>query len=367
MEIPQRKLTRIAEGILRQLRLLQRGRYREVIQQTRQLIEDLNHFCRLSDLLSACLDRDWNAAAADVTDRIAQNLRDLPYYAGEIQRMVESAKTKLPTIRDILADLRQTEDEFGAFKVVEADQLLVVTTEPIELEGQYLGEFEIQLRVGSLSELRRRSSVYQVVALDPHPAVSNESVTHPHVSDERLCEGDAGAAIAASLANGRICDFFHLVHAVLITYNPHSPYVALDDWEGQPCHDCGYTMHEDNTNWCTSCEEDFCDECSSYCRCCDETTCVGCLSNCEACGDPVCSSCMTTCDECGRSICKSCRDEVLCPCAQENEENEDDAEPDNKPATCGTTSAQEGNQPEGPGGQTPPPVEQAGGAGVDAA
>ena len=63
-----------------------------------------------------------------------------------------------------------------------------------------------------------------MIALDPHPAALNDAVTHPHVSDERLCTGDAGAAIQAALAAGRVFDFFTLVRSVLVTYNPESPY-----------------------------------------------------------------------------------------------------------------------------------------------
>jgi hypothetical protein len=47
--------------------------------------------------------------------------------------------------------------------------------------------------------------------MDPHPSSRNNEVTHPHVSGERLCAGDAGAAIEAAIASGRICDFFVLV------------------------------------------------------------------------------------------------------------------------------------------------------------
>ena len=336
MQIPERKLIRLAEELHQQLKGLQASRYGEVIRRTRCLIESTGQLRRFNDLLMICLGRNWNVAAGKVTDQIVQSLRDLPYYTGEVQQMIESATKAIPSVQDILADLQQAQEEFDDLKYVDDDRTLVVTTEPIELEGYYLGEFEIQLRLGNLAEMKRHSSTYRIVALDPHPAGSNDSVTHPHVSDEHLCEGDAGAAIESALANGRVCDFFQLVHAVLTTYNPHSPYVALDDWEGRPCHDCGYTMQGDGTNWCTSCEEDFCDDCSSYCRCCDETTCIGCLKNCEACGDPVCPSCMTTCDDCGRSICKSCRDEVLCPCVQENEENEDDNDEDNGTQDGGT-------------------------------
>ena len=236
--------------------------------------------------------------------------------------MVESAKLKSPSIRDILADLQQAQEEFEDLKYVEKDGLLAVTTDAIELEGFYLGEFEIRLQIGSLSQYKRHSMIYQVVALDPHPAACNDSVTHPHVSDEHMCEGDAGAAIEAALTNGRICDFFHLVTAVLTNYNPNSPYVALADWEGRPCYDCGYTMASDDTHWCSSCEEDFCDECTSYCRRCDETTCSGCLEECTVCGDLICPSCKMSCPECNRLICKNCHEQEQCPCIQERQEQE---------------------------------------------
>jgi hypothetical protein len=297
-----------------------------VIRRAHCLIENQDQLRRTCDLLAICLGRNWGAAAGAMTDRILQTLRDLPYHAGEIERMVESARLKSPPIRDILADLQQAQDEFEELRYVEEGELLIVTTDAIELEGYYLGEFEIQLQIGSLSEFKRHSSIYRIVALDPHPAACNDAVTHPHVSDEHLCEGDASAAIESALTNGRICDFFQLVMAVLTTYNPSSPYVALSDWEGRPCYDCGCTMGTDDSHWCSSCENDFCDECTSYCRRCDDTTCRGCLEECSACGDLVCPSCKMKCPECGKLICKTCHEEQLCPCVQEREEQEEQEE-----------------------------------------
>ena len=339
MQIPERKLIRLAERIHHQLQGLHGSRHGDVIQRTRGLADKLAELRLGGDHLAVCLRRNWNAAASDVTDRIVQNLRDLSYSIVDVQRVVESARAKVPTVRNILADLHQAGEEFDDLKYIEDGQTLVVTTEVIELEDHYLGEFDIQLRLDTLADMRRHSSTYRIVALDPHPAACNEAVTHPHVSDEHLCEGDAAAAIESALVNGRICDFFQLVHAVLTTYNPRSPFVSLDDWEGRPCHDCGYTMHSDNSSWCTSCEEDFCDECCSYCHCCDDSTCRGCIQNCDACGESTCPSCLTTCDECGRSICKSCRDEAKCPCAEENEENEDDRDQDSGTENEGTEDA----------------------------
>jgi hypothetical protein len=326
MELPQRKLIRIAETIHHQLQLLQVARFTEVIRRTVHLMENMDEVRRTANLLAICLGRKWNTAADQMADRIAQNLRDLPYDAGEVGRMVDACKLKLPAVRDILADLEQAQEEFEQFRYAEDDDLLIVTTDVIELEGVYLGNFEIQLRIGSISEMKRHGSVYRVVANDPHPAACNESVTHPHVSDEHMCEGDAGAAIEAALTNGRICDFFQLVSAVLSNYNPNSPYVALGDWEGRPCYDCGCTMGGDEIHWCSSCENDFCDECTSYCRRCDETTCTGCLEECSACGDRVCPSCRMKCPECGKLICKTCHEEGQCECVQETQEQETEYE-----------------------------------------
>ncbi len=52
---------------------------------------------------------------------------------------------------------------------------------------------------------------YRVIALDPHPAAGNEMVTHPHVSDEHVCLGDATIAVKQALATGRVCDACHLI------------------------------------------------------------------------------------------------------------------------------------------------------------
>ncbi|MCY2928825.1 MAG: hypothetical protein NTV86_04900 [Planctomycetota bacterium] len=332
MDATERKMFRVAETIQGQLRLLQRNRCQDAIRRIAGMVESFDNLRRANDLLAVCLSRGWNAAASQITDRVGRGLTDLPYYVSEIERMIDSSKLlKLPTLRDIRADLVQLEEEFEQFEYVEDGEELVVTTEAIELEDHYLGEFEIRLHIGKLAEMKRHSSIYRIVALDPHPAGCNESVTHPHVSDEHLCEGDASAAIEAALTNGRTCDFFQLVNAVLTTYNPHSPYVSLDHWEGIPCHDCGYTMSEGDAHWCESCQQDYCSECISYCHRCDESSCRGCLEECSVCGESMCSSCMTKCPECGKRLCKSCVEDQQCPCFEEDpepEENEDEREPD---------------------------------------
>ena len=95
---------------------------------------------------------------------------------------------------------------------------IAVTTEPITLEGIFLGPFEIRLDWERLGN----SLPYRIKALDPHPAAANEDVTHPHVQNEQLCEGDGRVGHPQRLREGRLGDFFLLVAQVLRTYGKGS-------------------------------------------------------------------------------------------------------------------------------------------------
>src|SRR5678815_5899637 len=89
------------------------------------------------------------------------------------------------------------------------------------------------------------ASALDIVAIDPNPAATSEDTTHPHVRDHQLCAGDATVPIKAALREGRICDAFLAVNAVLHHYNPGSAYVSLDEWSGTPCADCGRITDEE--------------------------------------------------------------------------------------------------------------------------
>jgi len=69
-----------------------------------------------------------------------------------------------------------------------------------------------------------------------------------------VCEGDGAAAIKAALEEGRLCDFFSMVGSILNTYNPDNPYVALSDWDGVACYECGYVMDYESSYYCTYCD-----------------------------------------------------------------------------------------------------------------
>lgn len=327
--------------IVERLQQLHANRQRLVIQRIEQVCFEAHRLQALCRQLETAIGRGWSAATGKVLETAECILRDAPHHSSEANQAIAQASPQKVMLGDVLAELRQCQEEFGSLQFSPEGPSLSITTDAIELEDTYLGEFQIELDLSRLTE-PRHGSIYRIIALDPHPACSNNSVTHPHVSDERLCEGDASAAIGAALACGRLFDFFSLVKGVLATYNPNSPYVSLNDWSGVSCHDCGYTTDPDELHYCSSCEEDYCGECISYCRRCDEGTCRGCLEECNACGELVCPSCKLSCPECGRLICNTCHEEQQCTCVQElqeSKENEDERDIEIRSATGDSHSA----------------------------
>ena len=158
--------------------------------------------------------------------------------------------------------------------------MLSVTTDRIVLEDIYLGPLQIRL---DWQRLGLSSQPYRVVALDPHPAAKSDDITHPHVQDEQLCEGEGRSAIRAALAECRLHDFFLLVSQVLHTYGQGSAYVELDDWDGVPCEECGASLDEDDRYCCQRCEATLCGGCSVSCQDCGDSYCSGCIGQCAAC------------------------------------------------------------------------------------
>lgn len=316
-QLTDRQRRQIAEIVQRQLLAMRVSRFRDVLDRLEYLSGELGRVNSLRRRLGLAVGRCWYAAAEQTAASAHRALHEVPYCLTELHASAERCQVKLSSQRDILADLRQLETEFGGAKYDPQRQTLSVTTEAIELEDVYLGDFQIILQLARLGD---RRAAYHVIALNPHPAGCNSLVTHPHVSDEHLCEGDAMAPIASALAQGRLCDFFLLVRSVLTTYNRYSPYVALEEWYGRSCHDCGSSVNDDDICHCQSCEQDFCDGCISYCRCCDDSYCLGCLQECPICEERTCSSCMTTCRECGQELCQTCREGESCPCHEENDD-----------------------------------------------
>ena len=315
----------IAHIIRRQLYALDEAKLLELVSQSDVVSGSIERCQTIRRKLGKCGPRRFQAAARRLRQQGIHALTDLRHELEFVVQQLNYIRPSIPSMRDVTEDLDQLKEEFSSWRYDRAENVLAVTTEPIELDSIYLGPFEISLHLQVLSDLSRRDAC-SVEALDPHPAAGADHVTHPHVSDNRLCAGEATTAIRTALEAGRISDFFLLIRSVLTTYNPESPYVSLDNWEGQPCADCGYRMHEESRYWCEACEQDFCDECASGCRCCDLTMCRGCLSGCQFCDEPVCGDCLVACVNCDTPCCKSCLENDLCPNCVEEMEHQDEEE-----------------------------------------
>jgi hypothetical protein len=239
-----------------------------------------------------------------------------------------SGEDRIAPVGDIYADLIALHDEFEDVAFNRRDHTLSVTTEAIELDSVYLGPFEIRLDWTHL--LEGHPSNYRVIAVDPNPAAANESVTHPHVQDEAVCEGDGHQPIRRALEQGRLLDFFMIVANLLRTYNSGSPFVSLSDWHGVECADCGSTVCDDERWTCEKCETTVCGECYYNCPGCAGIFCNECMTRCEGCDENHCSGCMKQCSDCDAELCQGCLDdnERCSDChdqeLEENEKMEDD-------------------------------------------
>lgn len=202
---------------------------------------------------------------------------------------VDPTATDVPGVADILAEIRYLTDEFSEVEILPKEGRIDVTTDEITLEDVCLGRFAIQLHFDVFSQ-RRDASAFTIFAKDPNPASSDNTCTHPHVRGERLCAGDARGPISYALAEGRIGDAFQLVNRVLHTYNRASPYVALGDWDGQPCSDCGRSTSSDGAYCCNHCDQEYCDNCIRSCDRCDASICLGCAGSNDD-GERLCPKC----------------------------------------------------------------------------
>lgn len=310
-----------AQGALLQLR---HCRYLELMRQLTSFAGKLQEVTSESRKMGSALAHGWLEATQICCNRIYRLLGDITYPASRIKPLAEEPNKQIPKVSALVSELRAVEEEFGEVEINLSENTLSVTTEPITLEDVYLGPFTIRLELNTFSDLYQNSP-YHIIALDPHPASSGEAVTHPHVHSERLCEGDGSAALKTSLQQGRLVDFFTMVRSILNTYNPESPYVALRDWDGQSCYECGYVVHTESGYYCSFCENSFCDECVTCCASCSETICAGCALKCDICEDPVCPRCTRVrCIECRCICCESCIDEGLCDNCRQERENEDE-------------------------------------------
>jgi len=318
-----KRLVQMAWRVVDSVAKLEYDRHSELAGRLANLVNNFDQLGKESRKMSIALRRNWLAAADRCRICVGNRLGELSYSISKVQKLTGAPRKKTATLSAIVGELRQLKDEFGDVVFEKSENAISVVTESITLEGITLGPFKIQLELNRLDQLYSDSS-YRVIALEPNPAATDSSITHPHVNGEKLCEGDGCAAVRAAIEEGRICDFFILVRSILNTYGADSPYIPLDDWYGTPCYDCGRTVSSEDRYFCYRCERDYCEDCSSCCEKCEETVCLGCGGLCTNCGIFVCSNCIGRCEQCEEMFCESCLEAGMCKNCREELENEDE-------------------------------------------
>jgi len=319
----RKKLARIANRIREGLMQLKHGRYLELNRQLANITGQLQQLTTESRKMATSVTRGWLSAAQRCCRNVDNLLGEVGYCLPKTRPLTGKPLKEIPKLHLLIDELDGLHEEFGNIEFDASKNTISVMTERITLEDIYLGSFKIQLELNKLDQLYNNSP-YFVIALEPNPAATDDTVTHPHVSSEKLCEGDGSAAIKTALEEGRICDFFTIIKSILNTYSPDSPYVALHDWDGTTCYDCGYTMNSEDTYYCQYCEHDYCPDCSTYCRNCEESVCLGCSGQCSYCEEMLCRNCVSECEDCGKLFCQSCLEEDLCPNCREEQEKENE-------------------------------------------
>ena len=273
--------------------------------------------CQTAERLRFVQSRGWQAASQSVAD-------DLHFTVGCLLRELNLFREQLPqrqspknvaSASELAADLDALEQEFDEVELDLRAGTVSVVTAPIVLEDVHLGPFRIALTWDKIG----RGLAYKLTAEEPNTAQGMEDVTHPHVRDESLCEGEGKAAIRAALSGGRLLDFFVLVHQILNTYNAASAHVTLSQWDGHACKDCGSSMSREDSLTCERCDDYVCSDCSSSCNKCSRYVCNECTVLCAGCDNSFCTACVTVEADTSNLLCEQCLEEQ-----QENEKEEAD-------------------------------------------
>ena len=273
------------------------------------LDDHLEAIRQVADQIEKAERRNFSLIMPQLFARLDRKLRALEEFVPRLRLAVVPEPVSRIDGSTCLAELQQIEAEFGAMTLDWERKVLAVVTDAITLKDIDLGPFAIEFH-WSRWESRTGVACFDIVALVPNPAASNSDVTHPHVRDQVLCAGEARNPIADALDQGRLADAFVLIRSVLSNYNPASPYVALSEWEGNRCADCGQFVGQEDGSACARCGEEYCDDCMSYCAACEESRCPGCLQSCDRCRADCCRSCLKACATSGRRCCPKC----LRPC-----------------------------------------------------
>ena len=272
---------------------------------------------RLERLLRKAIQHGWYATAKRLRPRLMQAIQTFQYCLEQRLAEHQQPTTPMPTLRDLYGELVGLFEEFPSADYDLRQNSISVSTDAITLEDFYLGPFSIELMLGQDGS----KLSYAVTATDPIPASNNSEVTHPHVSNDILCEGEGILPIRRALGSGRLADCFQIVEQILHTYSPGSAYVSLKDWNGVTCAACGESLADDEGTSCSRTDEALCDECAVTC------------TECEY---PFAPDHIDSCNGCSMKYCENCLNEGYCnDCRAEAQEKETCEQLETPPGGCG--------------------------------
>ena len=173
MSLTPKQLIRIARFIRDQLLCHERNQWRVTQNRLAGLDQGLQRFHGIHRKLTICELHGWYGAARRLRYGIESISRDIPFHLQELTQNLPKPNRHVPQLSEIHRDLCQIQAEFDGLRHYAEGNLLCVQTEAIELNGVYLGEFEIQLQLPSLAEFQH-GRIFRIIALDPHPASSND-------------------------------------------------------------------------------------------------------------------------------------------------------------------------------------------------
>jgi hypothetical protein len=248
--------------------------------------------------------RGWSCATTDLCRQLQMRLKWLVTDLNAAAARLDQVAAPLPAVGDLYQELLALQQEFDEVVINLKATLITVTTDAIALDGLDLGRFDL---VWDWSRLDEHDAL-RVVAREPNGPADRDDITHPHVQDECLCEGEATVPLRQALESGRLGDYFLILRQTLETYNPRSAYVNLHDWHGLDCENCGATRSRDDLFGCDNCDNRVCEDCLERCATCSTSACRSCLYLCETCDQFFCPRCWPTGLQPVSLVCRSCHD-----------------------------------------------------------
>ena len=122
---------------------------------------------KTSKFLEVAEAKGWVEVISHLEKGQRQNLLNLRNQVSEMSEAYNAKKPVLPQLADLLAEVRQLEEEFDGLNIDWGGKFLAVKIPPVTLEEVSLGAFQIRLFWSRLAQ-GCEVTCFEIVALDPN-------------------------------------------------------------------------------------------------------------------------------------------------------------------------------------------------------